>query len=240
MTGLHFVWVPLDQVPEIKPLTRSCPAEGELGGRSRTVFTVNDSTISFTTAMLRRLRSSKPSALGQRMRPRGCGPWWRAIERNRACTRPRVPRDAPTWNTAVATSLTGCYGTMQLNMGSAVVSAALVGVPPTSWQHSPYLTIFCCTICSARRRTERPVLRSIASSEEWASFLGAQAPRRHSRDSAEGGPGRSRSPFRLHCCGTCRRAGGDFDLHKALVGQAADQGSRGGYAPQNETGGVSV
>jgi len=29
---------------------------------------------------------------------------------------------------------------MQLKMGSAVVSAAPVGVPPTSWQHSRLLT----------------------------------------------------------------------------------------------------
>jgi len=28
------------------------------------------------------------------------------------------------------------YGTMQLKMGSAVVSTAPVGVPPTGWQHS--------------------------------------------------------------------------------------------------------
>jgi hypothetical protein len=32
-------------------------------------------------------------------------------------------------------------GRMQLKMGSAVVSTALVGVPPTNWQHSPWRTI---------------------------------------------------------------------------------------------------
>jgi len=31
-------------------------------------------------------------------------------------------------------------GTVQLQMGSAVVSTAPVGVPPTSWQHSPWRT----------------------------------------------------------------------------------------------------
>src|SRR5438034_9471768 len=40
---------------------------------------------------------------------------------------------------------------MQLQMGSAVVSTAPVGVPPTRWQPSHWRAR-----CSARRRTERP------------------------------------------------------------------------------------
>src|SRR6266566_3252218 len=39
--------------------------------------------------------------------------------------------------------LTAKVGTMQLKMGSAVVSTAPVGVPPTGWQHSPWRTKRC-------------------------------------------------------------------------------------------------
>src|SRR5438093_988871 len=80
MTGLHFAWVPPDPVPEIRRLTRSRAAEDEPGERSPTAFTANDSIISFTTAMYRRLGLRIPSAAERRTLPRGCGQLSRVIE----------------------------------------------------------------------------------------------------------------------------------------------------------------
>jgi len=43
---------------------------------------------------------------------------------------------------------------MQLKMGSAVVSTALVGVPPTNWQHSPCRSKRCVESASSSVRRD--------------------------------------------------------------------------------------